>query len=102
MLPAPRLAASSSLPLNMYLMQGFFSLWRGHTATLLHRIPYSAVNFAVFENTKSLLAPFLKSRSEGGSYATEVRPLLLSLVHVCHSEHSHIQCARLNSSLVQR
>jgi hypothetical protein len=55
-------------------MQGFLSLWRGHTATLLHRIPYSAVNFAVFENTKTFLAPLLKSRAEGGTYATEVRP----------------------------
>jgi hypothetical protein len=54
-------------------MQGVLSLWRGHTATLLHRIPYSAVNFAVFENSKILLAPYLKNRSEGGSYVTEVR-----------------------------
>lgn len=62
-------------PLHCCLpLQGFLSLWRGHTATLLHRIPYSSVNFAVFEHAKVVLAPVLKSRNEGGSYATEVRP----------------------------
>eukprot|EP00892_Ulva_mutabilis_P000422 jgi/Ulvmu1/10380/UM061_0064.1 len=58
--------------------QGFLSLWRGHTATLLHRIPYSSVNFAVFEHTKAVLAPALKSRAEGGSYGTESARYLIA------------------------
>ena len=29
--------------------EGLMSLWKGNMATVLHRIPYSAVNFATFE-----------------------------------------------------
>jgi Mitochondrial carrier protein len=54
-------------------VQGVLSLWRGHMATLLHRLPYSAVNFAVFEASNKALAPRFRSRSERGTVASEVR-----------------------------
>ena len=37
--------------------QGMASLWQGNLATVLHRIPYSATNFAVYELTNSYLQP---------------------------------------------
>jgi hypothetical protein len=32
--------------------EGFFSLWKGNLATILHRFPYAAVNFSAFEWAK--------------------------------------------------
>ena len=61
-------------------MQGLTGLWKGHAATLLHRIPYSAVNFAVYENTRDRLTPILKSATKGGSFASEVRSCLLLIL----------------------
>lgn len=63
-------------------VQGVLGLWRGHTATLLHRMPYSAVNFAIFENTVKALSPLLKATSEGGTLASEVCFLLVCVL-VC-------------------
>jgi len=36
-----------------YRNDGFFSLWRGNTATLARIVPYSAINFMAFEQYKS-------------------------------------------------
>ena len=38
-----------------YKTEGFFSLWRGNTATLARIVPYSAINFMAFEQYKKLL-----------------------------------------------
>jgi solute carrier family 25 protein 42 len=38
---------------------GITSFWRGHTATLVRVIPYSATNFFVFDRTRHLLEPIL-------------------------------------------
>jgi Mitochondrial carrier protein len=35
--------------------EGFFSLWKGNFITLVHRVPYSAMNFAAYEYTKDKL-----------------------------------------------
>ena len=35
--------------------EGFLSLWRGNLVTVIHRFPYSAVNFASYEFVKNLL-----------------------------------------------
>uniref|UniRef100_A0A7S1YJP2 ADP,ATP carrier protein n=1 Tax=Grammatophora oceanica TaxID=210454 RepID=A0A7S1YJP2_9STRA len=34
---------------------GFFSLWRGNGTSVIHRFPYSAINFFVYENMLSIL-----------------------------------------------
>jgi hypothetical protein len=45
-------------------------------------MPYSAVNFAIFENTVKALSPLLKATSEGGTLASEVCFLLVCVL-VC-------------------
>ncbi|CAM9853892.1 unnamed protein product, partial [Phaeothamnion confervicola] len=32
--------------------EGFFAFWKGNGTSVLHRFPYSAINFAVFERAK--------------------------------------------------
>jgi hypothetical protein len=34
---------------------GFLALWRGNMTSVLHRFPYSAINFAVYEHTLDVL-----------------------------------------------
>jgi Mitochondrial carrier protein len=82
-------------------VQGVTGLWRGHTATLLHRVPYSAVNFAVFENTRNLLTPVFRSPADGGTYASEVRARVLgatsavAIAQACHQSCMHAACCML-------
>lgn len=38
--------------LQVATQEGLRSLWKGNLATILHRIPYSAVNFSTFEAAK--------------------------------------------------
>jgi solute carrier family 25 phosphate transporter 23/24/25/41 len=47
--------------------EGLLSLWKGNWATLLHRIPYSAVNFVVFERSDQLLAQLMSSNEGVGT-----------------------------------
>lgn len=35
---------------------GYISMWRGNMTSVLHRFPYSAINFYVYENTLDLLS----------------------------------------------
>ena len=39
---------------------GFLSLWRGNLTSVLHRFPYSAINFYVYENTLDALSQWAK------------------------------------------
>ena len=51
--------AAHQLPLRAAFAQvvhaeGFLSLWKGNAVTILHRLPYSAVNFWTYERTNEL------------------------------------------------
>jgi solute carrier family 25 (mitochondrial phosphate transporter), member 23/24/25/41 len=47
---------------------GIFSLWRGNGTSVLHRFPYSAINFFVYENMLEILrANQERERNETGS-----------------------------------
>jgi solute carrier family 25 phosphate transporter 23/24/25/41 len=54
------------------------SLWKGNGVTILHRLPYSAINFSTYEHSMALLArmaphmPDASKRFTAGSAAAVV------------------------------
>ena len=43
---------------------GFMSLWKGNMTSVLHRFPYSAINFYVYENTLDVLVGMQRNHRE--------------------------------------
>eukprot|EP00538_Stauroneis_constricta_P008957 CAMPEP_0119562162 /NCGR_PEP_ID=MMETSP1352-20130426/19615_1 /TAXON_ID=265584 /ORGANISM="Stauroneis constricta, Strain CCMP1120" /LENGTH=379 /DNA_ID=CAMNT_0007610511 /DNA_START=65 /DNA_END=1204 /DNA_ORIENTATION=- len=43
---------------------GILSLWKGNMTSVLHRFPYSAINFYVYENTLDVLEGIRRDRDE--------------------------------------
>ena len=43
---------------------GVLSLWRGNMTSVIHRFPYSAINFFMYENTLDALSGSVKRREE--------------------------------------
>lgn len=43
---------------------GFRALWKGNMTSVLHRFPYSAINFYVYENTLDMLVGMQRSHRE--------------------------------------
>lgn len=58
----PKFAMSLSGGFNKIIERGGMSaLWKGNMTSVMHRFPYSAINFFVYENTLDVLT----DRSEG-------------------------------------
>ena len=47
--------AASELAKRIYSTSGVRGFWRGHTATLMRVVPYSATNFFVFDRTRQFM-----------------------------------------------
>ncbi|MCO5601773.1 hypothetical protein L7F22_055898 [Adiantum nelumboides] len=51
---------SASLRREVYRIaseEGIFAFWKGNAVTILHRIPYSTINFYAYQNYKDCLTP---------------------------------------------
>jgi hypothetical protein len=57
---------------------GIWALWRGNGTSVLHRFPYSAINFYVYETTLDLLA--LRSRTQDDISARTVSATTTSAI----------------------
>jgi len=71
--PTRRFTMTGVMDMAIYIRanMGYLSFWRGHTATLVRVIPYSATNFFVFDRTRTALEPVIGSH---------VHPIVLKFV----------------------
>jgi hypothetical protein len=67
---------------------GVKSLWRGNMTSVLHRFPYSAINFFVYENTMDALSATQKDRHEAESekQSTIARRLRTNILQARHQK----------------
>ncbi|GLT75476.1 hypothetical protein SLA2020_471990 [Shorea laevis] len=52
--------------------EGFRAFWKGNLVTIVHRLPYSAVNFYAFEHYKHLLQMIPAMESHGESMTADI------------------------------
>ncbi|XP_065854784.1 uncharacterized protein [Euphorbia lathyris] len=52
--------------------EGFRAFWRGNLVTIVHRLPYSSVNFYAYEQYKSLLRSVIVPENQRGNTTTDL------------------------------
>eukprot|EP00613_Pedinella_sp_CCMP2098_P083577 CAMPEP_0171994010 /NCGR_PEP_ID=MMETSP0993-20121228/278739_1 /TAXON_ID=483369 /ORGANISM="non described non described, Strain CCMP2098" /LENGTH=460 /DNA_ID=CAMNT_0012647079 /DNA_START=84 /DNA_END=1466 /DNA_ORIENTATION=+ len=64
---APQYAESLTAGLKKIVgKEGFAAFWKGNGTSVVHRFPYSAINFYVFETSVSFLSSLTEKRRSGG------------------------------------
>lgn len=95
----PRFAMSLAGGVRKILERGgFLSMWRGNMTSVLHRFPYSAINFYVYENALDILSQQQRVREQE---AETQRQLVRRMTHILHQEdddENGDHDAELNSS----
>lgn len=46
---------------NVVTREGILSLWKGNFVTIIHRVPYSAANFGIYEFCNTQLHPHIEN-----------------------------------------
>lgn len=67
---------------------GFFSLWRGNMTSVLHRFPYSAINFYVYENALDILTLSQQQRELEEEVETQ-RQLMRRVTQILHYDNDN-------------
>lgn len=49
---------------------GFISLWKGNLTSVLHRFPYSAINFFVYEKSMDLMSSYRRQQRQEEAHQT--------------------------------
>jgi len=64
--------ASGIMPAFQKILQreGFLALWKGNLTSIVHRFPYSGINFVLFEHFKPHVAKVTKDKQNGESSLT--------------------------------
>lgn len=65
---------------------GLKSLWKGNMTSVLHRFPYSAINFYVYENTLDLLVGMKRNKREQTETATGLARRLSHRIHLSDND----------------
>ncbi len=90
----------------MVQQEGALSLWKGNGVTILHRLPYSAINFSAYEHSMALLSrlapqvPEASKRFTAGAAAAVVACTAaypLDLVRTRLAAQTSIRCAHLTA-----
>jgi solute carrier family 25 phosphate transporter 23/24/25/41 len=77
----PKFAMSLSAGLRKIIDRGgFLSLWQGNATSVLHRFPYSAINFYVYEHTLDALSVIAATAPKPRQEKTETRQQLVRRV----------------------
>lgn len=67
---------------------GIAALWRGNMTSVLHRFPYSAINFAVYEHTLDLLTAHGRKHAEVHETTAQLVRRMTKIV-MPHEDDSH-------------
>jgi hypothetical protein len=92
-------------------MEGVRALWKGNGVTMMHRLPYTATNFYLYEQANQALSAVLPTTASGttgvdsirrllaggfaGSVACTVVRLLSNPIHIASPSPQHDMCIPL-------
>jgi len=82
--------------------EGLASFWKGNGTSVLHRFPYSAINFAIYERSNTAFSKSLASRGDwGGAAARFLSGAVAGSCAVCFCYPLDLIRTRLTTQLPQ-